>query len=119
MNKKKLEKFKKKLLDMRLDLAAELHRMTNGEINKDRDGAKDPVDQADSSYAADTSLARTEKINRRIREIDEAIYRMKDGRYGTCELCEEDIPEGRLEVRPNAMYCAQCKEDLEKRGEIK
>lgn len=119
MNKKKLEKFKKKLLGMRQDLAAELHRMTNGEMKKDRDGAKDSVDQADSSYAVDTSLARTEKINRRIREIDDALYRMKDGSYGVCKVCEEDIPEGRLEVRPNAMYCAQCKEDLEKRGEIK
>ena len=119
MDKKKTEKFKKKLLNMRLDLAAEIHRMTNGEMNKDRDGARDSVDQADSSYTADTSLARTEKINRRIREIDDAIHRMKDGSYGVCEVCGEDIPEGRLEVRPNAMYCAQCKEDLEKRGEIK
>ena len=119
MEKKKQEKFKKKLLNMRLDLAAEIHRVTNGEIKKDRAGAMDSVDQADSSYAADKSLARTEKINRRIREIDDAIYRMKDGSYGVCEVCEEDIPEGRLEVRPNAKYCAQCKEDLEKRGEIK
>jgi DnaK suppressor protein len=119
MNVKKLEKFKKKLLVMRLELTTELHRMTNGEKNKDRAGGMDSIDQANSSYTADTSLARTEKINRRIREIDGAIYRIKNGNYGVCEVCGDDIPEGRLEVRPNAMYCAQCKEDLEKRGEIK
>ncbi|MDF1536502.1 MAG: TraR/DksA C4-type zinc finger protein [bacterium] len=119
MDAKKLEKFKKKLLEMRLDLVAELYKVTNGEMNKERPGAMDSVDMADSSYAADTSLARTEKINHRIREVDGAIYRIKNGNYGICEMCGEDIPEGRLDVRPNALYCAQCKEDLEKRGEIK
>ena len=119
MDEKKLEKYKKKLLEDRTDLGAELQRVTNGEKNKDRNGSMDPVDLADASYSADYSLAWTEKINKRIREIDESLDRIRDGSYGVCELCGEDIPEGRLEVRPNAKYCAQCKEDLERRGEVK
>ena len=118
MDEKKLEKYKKKLLEDRMDLLAELQRVTSGEKNKDRTEAMDPVDLADASYAADYSLAWTEKINSRIREIDESLVTTKAGSYGVCQLCGEDIPEGRLEVRPKAKYCAQCKEDLEKRGEI-
>jgi len=118
MDDKTLGKYKKKLLETRMDLMAELQRVTNGQKNKDRTEAKDPVDLADASYSADYSLAWTEKINRRIREVDESLARIKEGTYGICEVCGEDIPEGRLEVRPNAKYCAQCKEDLEKRGEI-
>ena len=118
MDSSKLEKYKKKLLQDRMDLLAELQRVTNGEKNKERSGGMDPVDLADASYSADYSLAWTEKINRRIREIDESLQRIKDGTYGICQVCGEDIPEGRLEVRPKAKYCAQCKEDLEKRGEI-
>lgn len=118
MDKKKLEKYKKKLLETRMDLLAELQRITNGGKSKDMTEAMDPVDLADASYTADYSLAWTEKINRRIREIDESLERIKDGTYGICQVCGEDIPEGRLEVRPKAKYCAQCKEDLEKRGEI-
>jgi len=119
MDDKTIEKYKKKLLQDRMDLLAELQRVTTGEKNKDRSGAMDLADLADASYSADYSLAWTEKINRRIREIDESIDRIKDGTYGICQMCGEDIPEGRLEVRPKAKYCAQCKEDLEKRGEIK
>jgi len=119
MNDKTIEKHKKKLLQDRMDLLAELQRVTTGEKNKDMVGAMDSADLADASYSADYSLAWTEKINRRIREIDESIDRIKDGTYGVCQMCGEDIPEGRLEVRPKAKYCAQCKEDLEKRGEIK
>ena len=118
MDNVKLEKYKKKLLEERMDLLAELHRVTNGEKTKDRSDDKDFVDLADSSYAADYTLAWTEKINRRIREIDESLGRIKDGTYGICQECGEDIPEGRLEVRPKAKFCAQCKEELEKRGEI-
>ena len=119
MDEKKLEGYKKKLLDERMDLLADLQRVTSGEKNKDMTGAMDPADLADASYSADYSLAWTEKINRRIREIDESLERIKDGTYGVCQQCGEDIPEGRLEVRPKAKYCAQCKEDLEMRGEIK
>ena len=119
MDDKTLEKYKKKLLDERLDLLVELQRVSSGEKNKDRIGAMDLADLADASYTADYSLAWTEKINRRIKEIDESIERIKDGTYGICQMCGEDIPEGRLMVRPKAKYCAQCKEDLEKRGEIK
>ena len=118
MDEKKLERYKKKLLEDRLDLQAELQRVASEEKNRDRTGSMDPVDLADASITADLTLARTEKINRRIREIDESLERIKDGSYGVCQLCGEDIPEGRLEVRPKAKYCAQCKEDLEKRGEI-
>ena len=119
MDNKKLEKYKKKLLEDRIDLMAELQRVTNGERNKERMETMDPADLADASYTADYTLAWTEKINRRIREIDESLDMIKDGSYGICQVCGEDIPEGRLEVRPKAKYCAQCKEDLEKRGEIK
>lgn len=119
MDNKNLEKYKKKLLETRLDLLAELQRVTNGEKNKDRTESMDSVDLADASYAADYSLAWTEKINRRIREVDKSLDRIKEGTYGICQVCGEDIPEGRLEVRPKAKYCAQCKEDIEKRGEIK
>ncbi|UCF89015.1 MAG: TraR/DksA C4-type zinc finger protein [bacterium] len=118
MDAKKLEKFKKKLLEERMDLLSELQRVTSGEKSKDMTEAKDSVDLADASYSADYSLAWTEKINRQIREIDESLDRIKDGTYSVCQICGEDIPEGRLEVKPNAKYCTQCKEDLEKRGEI-
>ncbi len=119
MDDKKLEKYKKMLLGDRMELLAELQRVANGEKTKERGGAMDPADLADASYSADYTMAWTEKINRRIREIDESLEMIKEGTYGICQVCGEDIPEGRLDIRPKAKYCAQCKEDLEKRGEIK
>ena len=38
-------------------------------------------------------------------EVRRARQRVADGSYGTCEVCGEQIPEGRLEARPWATRC--------------
>lgn len=43
-----------------------------------------------------------------IAEIDDALARMDDGRYGRCDRCDVDIPVERLTIRPMAYLCAQC-----------
>lgn len=38
-------------------------------------------------------------------EIDAALARIEEGTYGRCEVCGEEIPEGRLRARPAARTC--------------
>jgi DnaK suppressor protein len=38
-------------------------------------------------------------------EVRRARARVADGSYGTCEVCGEEIPEGRLEARPWSTRC--------------
>ena len=113
----KREQYVKVLLEMRMELESEFQKVSAGARMRDAEDAKDPVDLADSSYSADYSIARGETITRQIKEIDEAMARIREGSYGICAQCGEEIPEGRLQVRPIARFCAQCKENLEKRGE--
>ena len=63
MDQGKLENYRKTLLQMRMDLTSELQRISEGAKNRDNVEAMDSVDLADSSYAADYSLARVETIN--------------------------------------------------------
>lgn len=46
--------------------------------------------------------------------IEDAIERLFEGEYGQCVDCGEDIPQGRLEVKPYALYCTKCKSIREK-----
>ena len=62
MDDKKLEKYKKKLLQDRMDLTAELQRVSSEEKTRERNEAMDPVDLADASYTADYTMAWTQKI---------------------------------------------------------
>jgi len=47
-------------------------------------------------------------------EIDFALAKIKDGTYGICEMCEENIGVHRLKVKTHAKYCIDCREIAEK-----
>ena len=41
--------------------------------------------------------------------IEDALQRLNDGEYGLCQDCGEPISEGRLKIRPYAVFCVKCK----------
>ena len=41
--------------------------------------------------------------------IEDALQRLADGEYGRCQECGEMISEGRLKIRPYAVFCVKCK----------
>lgn len=43
-----------------------------------------------------------------LESLDEALTRLREGRYGVCERCGATIPPERLEVRPASTRCAGC-----------
>ena len=43
-----------------------------------------------------------------LQRIDVALRRIRDGDYGICDACGEDIAEGRLAVDPSAALCVTC-----------
>ncbi|MFI7466486.1 TraR/DksA family transcriptional regulator [Nonomuraea sp. NPDC049646] len=49
------------------------------------------------------------------RAVTEAIRRLDDGAYGRCVDCDQPVPEGRLEARPEAARCVQCQGRRERR----
>ncbi|TMB23658.1 MAG: conjugal transfer protein TraR, partial [Deltaproteobacteria bacterium] len=48
------------------------------------------------------------------KKIDDALARIENGTFGTCEICEEEISVKRLEARPVTTMCIRCKEEQEK-----
>jgi RNA polymerase-binding transcription factor DksA len=43
-----------------------------------------------------------------LREIEAALARMDDGRYGLCVLCSQPLPDDRLDVLPMTPLCLSC-----------
>jgi len=48
-------------------------------------------------------------------KIDYALAKIESGDYGICEMCGEDISEARLDARPVALFCIDCKTIQEQR----
>jgi len=54
-------------------------------------------------------LALSAQARAAVDEIDSALAKIADGRYGTCEQCGKSIPKERLRAIPYAALCVQCK----------
>jgi DnaK suppressor protein len=51
-----------------------------------------------------------ERLSRRARELANALDRVRDGSYGTCEECGNTIPAARRRALPGVTTCLQCQE---------
>lgn len=51
-----------------------------------------------------------ERLSRRARELVNALERVRDGSYGTCEECGDAIPAARRRALPGVTTCVRCQE---------
>jgi RNA polymerase-binding protein DksA len=51
-----------------------------------------------------------ETLRSNLKDVDRALERIDDGTYGLCERCGKPIDPDRLEARPWALLCMDCKQ---------
>jgi DnaK suppressor protein len=106
----KTEKIKDKLILERELLIAKLN---GNDLSVDSSETPDPVDLAVRNYSKNVMLAVSENDSRQVIMINEALTRISDDEYGTCQNCEKDINPKRLDAVPWARYCLNCQELVE------
>jgi len=111
MSKLNLKEIKEKLLAER-DLLIE--KLKGNDLSIDDSETPDPVDLAVRNYSKNVQLAVSENESKQLALIDQALIRIEDNEYGTCQNCEKDINPKRLAAIPWARYCLDCQEMLEK-----
>ena len=98
----------------REQLLGNAKRAVSGDIHLDPDDFPDEIDTASSEM----NLAFTGRLRERERglltKINQALEKIQEGIYGQCESCEEEIGLKRLEARPVAELCIDCKGEQEK-----
>ena len=82
----------------------------------DDDGVKDSVDMSVQDVNQELAFRMGERESNLVAEIDEALRRLDEGSYGTCERCGNPIPDARLEAVPTARYDAACQSAVESRA---
>lgn len=102
----------KKQRDEILDLYE--HDLREGQRASD-EGSEDIVDRANSAYNREFMFSLSGAERDTLFQVEEAIEKLADGRYGTCSNCSDEIPPARLKAVPWARYCVDCQE-LEEKG---
>ncbi len=108
MNPDQLEHFRKILLGWKAQLMEEVDR-TLSHMQDDAANFPDPTDRATQESEFSLELRTRDRERKLIKKIDEALERIETGAYGYCDSCGVEIGLRRLEARPTATQCIDCK----------
>ena len=78
------------------------------------------IDSEDSVFEAsqqDVSSKLAEVENKELNKINNALNRIKLGKYGLCESCDSPIALPRLQALPYATFCISCQRKKEEKGD--
>ena len=114
MDKKRLEQFKKKLEDRQQDLRRMVSSRQQDGRNQGEDIAQDIADKAASSYNKEFLFTQSTNERQMLGMVDSALARIREGTFGECISCGNEINAKRLEAVPWTRYCIECQEKLEK-----
>lgn len=73
-------------------------------------GTGDVGDAANGGSQSEINSQLAALESRELVQIERAIQMMREGRYGTCELCDSPIPIARLKVLPYTPFCVGCQQ---------
>lgn len=108
MNPKQLEHFRNILNSIKLGLGEDIDRTVHS-MQDDATVFADPNDRASQESDMALELRSRDRESKLIKKINEMLTKINNGEYGFCEKCGIEIGLNRLEARPTATLCIDCK----------
>jgi len=114
---KELRVYRDKLMKYRAELLIDLGAIESEALNSNGDLASMPIHMADvgsDAYDQDLKLGMAASERKRIRDIEDALVRIRKKIYGVCQLTGVPIPAARLRAKPWAKYTKESAEKIER-----
>jgi len=108
MNEKQLDHFRKILNDWKAELSNDIDRTVHT-MQDEVTMFADPNDRASQESDMALELRNRDRERKLIKKIDETLANIAQGDYGYCSSCGVEIGLKRLEARPTATQCIDCK----------
>ena len=108
MNPKQLDHFRSILNDIKLGLGQDIDRTVHT-MQEEATVFADPNDRASQESDVSLELRNRDRERKLIKKIDEMMAKIDSGDYGFCDNCGVEIGLSRLEARPTATLCIDCK----------
>ena len=114
MDKKKLDTFKKRLEERQQALRKAVSRTEEDGRIADQDSAQDVADRAANSYTKEFLFSQSNNDRQLLNMVETALQRIREGTFGECVNCGNEINSKRLEAVPWTRYCIECQEKKER-----
>lgn len=108
MSAKQLEHFRDVLNGIKLGLSQDIDRTVHT-MQDEATVFADPNDRASQESDMSLELRNRDRERKLIKNIDKMLARIEAGDYGFCDKCGVEIGLNRLEARPTATLCIDCK----------
>jgi DnaK suppressor protein len=108
MNARQRTHFRKILEQLKAELSEEIDRTVHT-MQDEATVFADPNDRASQESDMALELRNRDRERKLIKKIDETIARIDANEYGYCDSCGVEIGLKRLEARPTATLCIDCK----------
>ncbi|WP_150048766.1 MULTISPECIES: RNA polymerase-binding protein DksA [Methylomonas] len=108
MNEAQLQHFANILNKWKAELMEEVDRTVH-HMQDDAANFPDPNDRATQESEFSLELRTRDRERKLIKKIEESLKNIESGDYGYCETCGVEIGIRRLEARPTATLCIDCK----------
>jgi RNA polymerase-binding transcription factor len=113
MDKKKLDAFKKRLEERQRELRQNVSRTAQDGREADLESAQDVADRAANSYTKEFLFSQSSSERQILQMVEGALNRIREGSFGECISCGEEINPKRLEAVPWTRHCIACQEKVE------
>lgn len=111
--KKEMESLETELRKMLAELTGDISMLEEETLGEDAGVSESPEEGGSGGYSREVSLGLLENDEFLVREIMEALDRIKDGSYGRCDACESWIHKERLRAVPHTRNCIDCQRRME------
>ena len=108
MNEEQIKHFTAILQAWKTELMSEVDR-TVDHMKDEAANFPDPADRATQEEEFSLELRTRDRERKLIKKIDETMALMSNGEYGYCNTCGVEIGLRRMEARPTATQCIDCK----------
>lgn len=108
MNPKQRDHFRRVLQTIKAGLGEDIDRTVHT-MQDEATVFADPNDRATQESDISLELRNRDRERKLIKKIDEMITKIDADDYGYCDNCGVEIGLGRLEARPTATQCIDCK----------
>ena len=109
-----IKRMEKKLLDKMQEIVSSLDEIIDRTADTDSRGAQDEGDRSVSHYSLHYLSQLSTRELETFKAIEAALGKIKEGNFGVCEGCKDEINPKRIEAIPWAKYCVECQEKKEK-----
>ncbi len=118
LSREEIKEFKEILLKKKEELWEEIRNDLRNEVSEEYqqliNDVNDEEDLAQFDLQEEIILGILESRKKELEAISQALWRIDHNEYGKCLKCGRWICIERLKVRPQAAFCLECKEEIEK-----